>query len=808
MRQLLRDAAFGVRMLRRNPTSTSVAVLTLALGIAATTAIFSVIYATYLEPLPYRDADRLVMVWSQHEGNRSGVSAADFLDWKQQATVFEDMNAWTARQVSLSAHERPERLRASPSTPGFLAMLGYGHPLALGRSFIPQEGTPGNEQVVVLTHRLWQQRFASDPAVVGRPLRIDRKPYTVVGVMGAGPADKHGSSLWLPLAFDQVELEHRTWRRLLVMGRLEPRVTIEQANAAMARVTGHLAAAYPDSNAGWMASVEPFRNSFVGDDTKTALWLLLGAVSFLLLIACTNVANLLLARGTARQAELALRASLGASRSVIARQFLTESVVLALTGGALGAALAYALVHMIVALLPPFTLPTEVDVRLNVPVLLFTLGTCVASALLFGLAPAWHAARIDLNHALKGSNRAMSGGPERLRRFLVMLEFALALTLLTGGGLAIQSFLTLARVDLGFRAERLLTFSLPVAEGRLLDAGRVNAFYREVIERLQALPGVTSVSVSTGIPLRSMEAEEFSIAGRPEDPENRPRVGLNRVSTEYHETLGIRITRGRAFDRQDVASGQPVALVNEAFVRQFLPDTDPLTHRLLMQERGPGAEGEGVTVARQVVGVSADVRSGGPQSQAWLAIEVPFWQNPRPEASVGVRTGGTPGALQQAVAGAISELDPDLPLGSPKTMAQVVSEQLADDRFNMALFAGFAAVALVLASVGIYGVMSFVVAQRAREIGVRMALGARRGDVVARVVAEGMKTAVAGAVLGSAGAFFASQAMQSMLHGVNAVSLGALAGVVLTLLAAAFVACLLPARRAASLDPMLVLRED
>jgi putative ABC transport system permease protein len=389
-----------------------------------------------------------------------------------------------------------------------------------------------------------------------------------------------------------------------------------------------------------------------------------------------------------------------------------------------------------------------------------------------------------------------------------MLEFALALTLLTGGGLAIQSFLTLARVDLGFRAERLLTFSLPVAEGRLLDAGRVNAFYREVIERLQALPGVTSVSVSTGIPLRSMEAEEFSIAGRPEDPENRPRVGLNRVSTEYHETLGIRITRGRAFDRQDVASGQPVALVNEAFVRQFLPDTDPLTHRLLMQERGPGAEGEGVTVARQVVGVSADVRSGGPQSQAWLAIEVPFWQNPRPEASVGVRTGGTPGALQQAVAGAISELDPDLPLGSPKTMAQVVSEQLADDRFNMALFAGFAAVALVLASVGIYGVMSFVVAQRAREIGVRMALGARRGDVVARVVAEGMKTAVAGAVLGSAGAFFASQAMQSMLHGVNAVSLGALAGVVLTLLAAAFVACLLPARRAASLDPMLVLRED
>jgi putative ABC transport system permease protein len=808
MTNLLRDAAFGLRLLRRNPASSVIAVGTLALGIAATTSIFSVVYATYLAPLPYRDADRLVMVWSRFEGQRRNVSPADFLDWKRQATAFEDLNAWDGREVNLSVDQRPEQVLASPATPGFLSMLGYGHPLALGRTFVPQEGAAGQDQVVVLTHRLWRQRFAGDPRIVGRQIRIDQKPYTVVGVLGAGPADENMVRLWLPLAFTPEMLERRTQRSMLVMGRLKPGVAVEQANAEMTAVMRTLAATYPESNAGWTASVEPFRNNFVRDETKTALWLLLGAVAFVLLIACANVANLLLARGTARQRELALRASLGASRGAIVQQFLTESVVLALVGGALGIVLAYALVDVIVALLPPFTLPTEVDIRLSVPVLLFTAAASVLSAILFGLAPAWHAGRTDLGEALKQGGRSVGGGTDRLRRALVVLEFALALSLLTAGGLAIQSFFNLARMPLGLRADHLLTFSLPVTEGRLAKADRIDAFYWDLLERVQALPGVASASVSTGLPLRWATGSDFSIPGRPRDSGQRRFVGLNRVSPEYFGTLGVRITRGRGFDGQDRAGSQPVAIVNEAFVKRYLAGADPLTQAVVLEERDGGGPPTGAPVARQIVGVSADVRGGGPRNDTWPAIDIPFSQSPREQASMAVRTAGDPAGMQPAVAAVVASLDRDLPLGSPKTMEQVVSETIADDRFNMALFATFAAVALVLAAVGIYGVMTFVVAQRTREIGVRMALGARRGEVLGQVLRDGMKTAMAGLVFGSAGAYFVTQAMRGMLPGAGAVSATAFVGVALTLLGSAFVACLVPARRAASVDPMVVLRQE
>ena len=808
MTTVLRDAAFGLRLLRRNPASSVIAVVTLALGIAATTSIFSVIYATYLAPLPYRDADRLVMVWSRFEGQRRNVSAADFLDWKRQATAFEDLNAWDGREVNLSVNDRPEQIRASPATPGFLSMLGYGHPLALGRTFVQQEGAAGEDHVVVLTHRLWQRRFAEDPGIVGRQIRIDQEPYTVVGVLGAGPADENMVRLWLPLAFTPEILERRTQRGMLVMGRLKPGITLEQANAEMTAVTRSLATTYPESNEGWTASVEPFRNNFVRDETKTALWLLLGAVSFVLLIACANVANLLLARGTARHRELAVRASLGASRGAIVRQFLTESVVLALVGGALGIVLAHMLVNVVVALLPPFTLPTEADIRLNVPVLLFTVAASVLSAILFGLAPAWQAGRADLSEALKRTGRSVSGGMDRLRRALVVLEFALALSLLTGGGLAIQSFFNLARVRLGLRADHLLTFSLPVAKGRLAAPDRIDAFYRDLLARVQALPGVASASVSTGLPLRWARGARFSIAGRPNDSGQRRFVGLNKVSPEYFGTLGVRITRGRGFDGQDSARSLPVAIVNEAFVKRYLPDGDPLTQAVVLEEGDAGGSPTGAAVGRRIVGVSADVRGAGPRNDPWPGIDIPFFQSPMAEASMAVRTGGDPTGMLPAVAAVVASLDGDLPLGDPKTMEQVVSEEMAGDRFNMALFATFAAVALVLAAVGIYGVMTFVVAQRTREIGVRMALGARRGEVLGQVLKDGMKTAVAGLVLGSAGAYFVTEAMRGMLPGVGAVSPSAFAGVALTLLGSAFVACLVPARRAASVDPMVVLRQE
>jgi putative ABC transport system permease protein len=443
-----------------------------------------------------------------------------------------------------------------------------------------------------------------------------------------------------------------------------------------------------------------------------------------------------------------------------------------------------------------------------VPVLLFTVAASVLSAILFGLAPAWQAGRTDISQALKRTGRSVSGGTDRLRRALVMLEFALALTLLTGGGLAIQSFVNLARVSLGFRPEHLLTFSLPAAERRLAEPNRIDAFYRDLLERVQALPGVTSASVSTGLPLRWLTGSQFSIAGRPSDPGRQRWVGLNRVTPEYFGTLGIAITRGRGFDGQDRAGGRPVAIVNEAFVKKYLPHTDPLTQAVVLAEGDRGGPPAQPGVARQIVGVSANVRGGQLQDDFFPGITIPFGQSPQAEASMAVRTAGDPFALQPAVAALVASVDPDLPLGNPKTMEQVVSEAMAGDRFNMALFATFAAVALVLAAVGIYGVMTFVVAQRTREIGVRMALGARRGEVLGQVLRDGMKTAVAGLVLGSAGAYFVTQAMRGMLPGVGAVSPSAFAGVALTLLGSAFVACLVPARRAASVDPMVVLRQE
>lgn len=807
MTTFLRDTRFGLRLLRRNPGFTAVAIVALALGIAASTAMFSIIYAAYLEPLPYRHADRLVMVWSRVNGNRSLVSPADFLDWKQQATAFAEINAWSWRQVNLATNDRPEQVQVGPATPGFLAMFGYGHPLALGRTFVEEEGTPGKDQVVILSHRLWQERFGGDPKIVGRQIRIDGMPHSVVGVLGAGPPDGNQNRLWVPLAFTPEQLK-RDEHWLLVMAVLKPGVTIEEANANMAVVAERLARTYPATNTGRGASVEPLRNNFVSEKTKTALWLLVGAVGFVLLIACANVANLLLARGTARRRELAVRASLGATHGQILRQLITESVVLALVGGVLGVALAYALVDVIMALMPPFTLQTEVDVRLSVPVLLFTLAISATSGMLFGAAPAWQGAHAGTNEALKEAGRALGPGRHGLRRALVIVEFALALTLLTAGGLAIHSFFKLANVDLGFRIERLLTFTLPVAEGRLAGAEKATAFYRELLERLHTVPGIVSASVSIFMPLRGQPSLEFSIAGRPANDAARwPQATINAASPEYFRTLGIRIMRGRGFTDADRIGGQPVVLVNETFVRQYLSGVDPLTQRVIL-EAVPNVEQLGPGIERQIVGVYADVRNDGLQNDVLPGIDLPFWQVPWPQTTVAVRTAGEPMGLRQSIAAVIQTMDPDLPMGDVRTMEQIVSDAMATDRFNTVLFGSFAALALLLAAVGIYGVMAFAVAQRTHEIGVRMALGASRRRVVAQVLREGMTTTLIGVVLGSVGAYYVARSMRAIVQGVGAVDPAAYIAVTLTLLVAALVACLVPAARAASVDPMIALRRE
>jgi putative ABC transport system permease protein len=537
---------------------------------------------------------------------------------------------------------------------------------------------------------------------------------------------------------------------------------------------------------------------------------MLGAVGFVLLIACANVANLLLARGTARQRELAIRRALGASRRAIVRQLLTESVLLALVGGTLGVGLAAAAIRVILAVMPPGLLPSEVDVRLSVPVLLFTLTVCVLSGVLFGLAPAWQAARTDANAILKETGRAVGDGRHLLHRTLVVAEFALALTLLTGGGLTIQSLITIARTDLGFRSDGLFTFYLPVEDDRLKDADAIDTFYRQFAERVSAVPSVTSVSYSSGMPAGgAFNAVPFTIAGRAGgDRSQRPSARFNQVSPAYFETLGIRIARGRAFTEADRTGMVPVAIVNETFVKRYFSDVDPLTQRVVIDQFNPGVTNLGPGIERQIVGVSGGVRNLGPATESLPEIHVPFAQSTWARNWIAVRTAGDPLAVHQPIAAVVRSIDPDLPMVEVRTMDQLIATSTLGARFTTILFGAFAFVALLLAALGIYGVMAFAVAQRTHEIGLRIALGAGRAQVVGEVLRDGMRMAFFGTLIGSVGAYFVARSMRGMVPGVGPADPTAFIVVAATLIGAALVACLLPASRAASVDPMTALRQE
>ncbi|HLV93778.1 MAG TPA: ABC transporter permease [Candidatus Acidoferrales bacterium] len=807
MNNLLRDLRFGFRLLLKNPGFASVAVLALALGIAANTAIFSVVYATLLAPLPYPHPEQLVMVWSKIQGNRNVTAAGNFLDWQRESTAFQHLCAWSGMSINLATSNRPEQVRAQTATPGFLSMIGYR--FLLGRDFLPDEGQVGKDHEAVLTNKLWKSRFGADRGIIGRQVQMNGEPYTIVGVLAPGPADRGQSDLNVPLAFQPDQI-NQDFHWLLVMGRLKPGVTLAQANADMDAVTRHLAEVYPRSDKGWGASVEPLKNDFLDRDVIRGLWLLMGAVGFVLLIACANVANLLLARATTRQKEVAVRASLGASRQRLFGQFLAESVALAAAGCVVGIGLAWLLLKVIIAMMPPFTLPTEADIRLNVPVLLFTVAASLLAGVLFGCAPAWQAARMNLNEVLKeGGRSALSAGRHGLRRTLVVAEFALALSLLAGGGLAIHSLWNVAHVDLGFRSDHLLTFSLPVPSGRLTDPKQITAFYRQLLERVQALPGVSSVSASEGMPLQGVNfGMPFVIEGKPvNDPSQRPGAGFNMVTPDYYRTFGIRIDRGRPLNEQDIAGSVPVAVVNEEFAKKFFPAGDALSHRIQVEQLIPGVTNLGPYISWQIVGVYHNVRNGGPKND-FPEIDVPFWQSPWPQAAIAVRAAGDPAALSKGIADIVQSLDPNLPLADVKTMDQIMDESMAGDRFTAFLFGGFAGIALLLAALGIYGVMSFAVAQRTHEIGLRMALGASAGRVVGLILREGMILALIGLALGLGGSYLVGRAMHSLFYDVGTMDVAAFSSVAALLMFSALLACYVPAHRAARVDPMQALREE
>jgi putative ABC transport system permease protein len=804
---LLRDVRFGLRLLAKKPGFTLVAVLTLALGIGANTAIFSVVYGTLLEPLPYRDPEQLVMLWSRPKpDSRSSVAAGDLLVWRAQSTVFLGLHAWTARSYALAVgNDRPEQVQAAPITPGWIQNIGLT--LQLGREFVPEEGQPGKDDKVILSNSLWLERFGGDKDILGRRVRLDGRSYTVVGVVAPGPADHVQHRMYTPLAFTPEQINH-TFHWLTVMGRLKPGVTLEQANAEMATIAKRIADEFPDAKKGWGISVEAFQNNFLSASTINGLKFLLAGVSFVLLIACANVANLLLARGATRQKEVAVRSSLGAAPRHIVTQFLAESVVLAGIGGVLGTALAVALMKGIVALMPTFTLPSEVDVRLSVPVLLFTVTTVMLSGILFGCAPVVQALRQDVNGTLKEGGRSSVAGRHGLQRALIVAEFALALTLLAGGGLAIQSLVNLSRVNVGFPTERLLTFSLFVPHSRLPDAPRIVAFYDRLRERVGALPGVQSMTVGTGAPILGSWGMAFDVEGEPRaQGSSRNATGFLMTTPDYFKTYGLQIVRGRAFDERDGPGGEKVAVVNETFANRYLNGKDPLAESVLVDDIWPGQAGVRALIRWRVVGVVRDVRNRGLRSEVRPEIAVPFAQSPWPGVRVTIRTAGDPNALRTSVARIVQEMDPDLPMAGVRTIEQAIHESLSNDRFNAAMYATFAAVALVLAAIGIYGVMSFVVAQRSHEVGLRMALGADRSRVVRLILQDGMKTALLGTALGFVGAYFVGRTMQGMWFGVGAIDVGRFAAIALTLLAAALVACYVPARRAATVDPLVALRE-
>ena len=803
----LGNLRYSTRMLRKNPGLTAAVVLTLMLGIGATTAIYTVVYAVLLAPLPYPNPEQLVMVWSKVNGHNNGMSAGDFLDWRQHNHSFQELVAWTGNDFNLATTQQPEQVEGKLATPGWFTMQGI--PFLLGRDFLPEEGVVGRDHAVILTYKLWN-RLGADRGILGKALRLNNEAYTVVGVLAPGLADRFDEELTVPLAFRPEQINH-DYHWLLAMGRLKPGVTVQQAQGDMDAVTAHIAALYPETNKGWGASVESLHNDFLPRERIRNLWLLLGAVGFVLLIACVNIANLLLAKGAVRLREIAIRGAVGASRARIFAQFLVESLLLALIGGGLGIALGLGLLRAIMTIVPPGILPTEADFHLDLQVLLAALAATTAAGLVFGCAPAWYASRVNPGESLKEGGRSGAGtSSHRLRRILIAGEFALALSLLAGAGLAIHSFWNLTRVDLGVRTDHVLIFRLNQPDKKFQTLEQMNAYNQQMLTVVRGAPGVSSVATVTGYPLRgTSDGMPFSLVGGPTyaDPSQRPGTGFQSVSADYFKTFGIQVVRGRTFTDQDTAVSPRVAMVNEEFERRYLRGLDPLRQRLSIEQIIPGVPKLGPAVEWQIVGVFHDVRYGDFR-EPFAEVDVPFAQSLSPNVTFGVRTTADPAAMSKTIASAVHSVDSEIALARLRTLDQVRQESLGEDRYTMVLFACFALVALLLAAVGIYGLMAFAVSQRTSELGLRLALGASRRNVIELILKEAFLLAVIGLAIGLVGSLFVGRAMRTTLYGVAAMDFAVIFAVGVLLLGTALLASYLPARRAAMIDPMHALRTE
>jgi predicted permease len=811
MTELLRDIRYGLRLLWKSPGFTSVSLIALALGIGATTAIFSLLYSIFLAPLPYAKADQLVLVWSHYKGERISTSPADFQDWQRQSTVFQSLAPWTGTSFTIVTPEWTEQIGGMRVSPDFFD-LEFGEKVTLGRHFLPEDAQAGNDHVVILYTRFWREKFGSDPNIVGKVLRMNGEPYTVIGVAAPSPHDKGDSRLVVPLVLRPNETS-RTGLYLMVMGRLKPGVKLADANAEMTVIAGRLAENRPKTNEGTTVTVEALKNDFLPRGTRTVLWLMMGAVAFVLLIACVNIANLLLAWGTARQKEIAVRVAQGATRTRIFRQFLIESLSLALLGGMLGVFLAEFILRGVLVVIPrnEMVIPVEADPSLNVPVLLFTLVVSIIVGVFFGCAPAWHASRQNISDMLKEGARSSAGRPHiRLRTLLVVAEFALALILVAGAGLMIHSFLNAARADLGIQTDHVLTFQVPFENERSLNPEKVRNQYAQLLDRIEAVPGISAVAAAPGLPASSVFQIPFTIVGEPyEQGLNKlPLARFMPVTPGYYRTYGIRLARGRYLNAADRAGGLRVAMVSEGFVKEYLPNLEPLQQRLTIPDFSGATQPVGAFVEWQIVGVFHDVQYERHPPSVSAEVDVPFDQYAWPFTTIAVRTSGKPEAVTKSIAAAVRSVNPEYPLTRIRTMEQIVSESIITDRFAAVVFGSFAGLALVLAAVGIYGVMTFSVAQRNHEMGIRMALGASTGQVLRQIVGEGMRAALIGMAVGLPGAYFVGRILRSQLYNVSAIDGRALLGVTAVLLASALLACYWPARCATRIDPLVALREE
>ena len=806
MDAFLNDIRYAIRNLLKRPAFTIIATVTLALGIGANTAIFSSVYSLLLKPLPFPEIDRVVTIWDKAPSRgytHNEVAMANYLDWRAQSHSFDQLALYRWWNVNLTGSEQPERIQGFLVTANFIDVTGI-KPI-LGRTFTEEENRPGKGDVAIIANSLWQRHFGGDPDIIGKTITVNRLSLTIVGVMPNSLSYPIPGEIYAPLTITPELANSRQSHDSYVIGRLKPDVSIQSAQADIANITARLEQQYPETNTGLGATVFPI----VADTVRkydTGVWVAMAAVAFVLLIACANVANLMLARASGRQREIALRAALGATRWRIVRQLLTESVIVALLGGIVGILVAVWGLDALRAANPGDAAkfaPGWNQLGINFPVLAFTIGLSVLSGLVFGLAPALQVSRPNLNESLKEGNRQSSGRSHGLRSSLVVFEIALSLVLLVCAGLFFRSFLTLFKTDPGFDPDHVLTMNLVLPRAKYKDEPQSAAFYTALVQRVKAIPGVESAAAVNFLPLGGSNAsDDYLIEGEPVPPPGRENEGRYRVCTaDYFSTMRIPILKGRAFTEQDKAGATPVVIVNETLARKHWPGQDPIGKRIRFDypiDKAPWME---------IVGVSKDVRHE-------LTLEVtPELYLPHPQDSwnsmvLVARTTVDPASLAGAIRQSVWSIDKDQPVFDVRTMEQVRSLSVGLQTFSSLMIGIFAGIALLLASIGIYGVMAFVVTQRTQEIGIRMALGARGMDVLRLVLANGMKLAVIGLSIGLVVAWGVTRFFAKLLVGVKPTDLLTFTVVSVCLLAAAFLACYVPARRATKVDPLEALRYE